>query len=105
MSLTKNLVYAYTEIICCFQKQIYIYCYYLLGSKEEAEDASQDIFIKGLENINNFSYTVSFSAWLYKIAHHYCIDLIKKKNKGYQFWKGFKKNYEDDLIHKRTFQN
>ncbi|WP_246494287.1 RNA polymerase sigma factor [Lysinibacillus agricola] len=59
-------IQAYTEIIRCFQKPIYIYCYYLLGSKEEAEDASQDIFIKGLENINNFSYTVSFSAWLYK---------------------------------------
>lgn len=86
-------IHAYTEIIRCFQKPIYIYCYYLLGSKEEAEDASQDIFIKGLENISNFTYTVSFSAWLYKIAHHHCIDLIKKKNKGYKFWTGFKKVY------------
>ena len=86
-------IQAYTELIQCFQKPIYTYCYYLLGGKEEAEDASQDIFIKGLENISNFSYTVSFSAWLYKIAHHHCIDLIKKKNKGYKFWTGFKKVY------------
>ena len=86
-------IHAYTEIIRCFQKPIYMYCYYLLGNKEEAEDASQDIFIKGLENISNFSYTVSFSAWLYKIAHHHCMDLIKKKNKGYKFWTGFKKNH------------
>lgn len=102
-------IHAYTEIIRCFQKPIYIYCYYLLGSKEEAEDASQDIFIKGLENISNFTYTVSFSAWLYKIAHHHCIDLIKNKNKVYKFWTGFKKNHTsqtqrqdfryDDLIH------
>jgi len=84
-------IQAYTEIIRCFQKQIYLYCYYLLGSREEAEDASQDVFIKGLENIRQFSYTVSFSAWLYKIAHHHCIDLLKKKNKGFQFWTGFKK--------------
>lgn len=88
-------IQAYTELIRCFQKPIYTYCYYLLGSKEEAEDASQDIFIKGLENISNFSYMVSFSAWLYKIAHHHCIDLIKKKNKGYKFWAGFKKVYEN----------
>lgn len=54
-------IHAYTEIIRRFQKQIYIYCYYLLNNKEEAEDAAQDIFIKGLENINRFSYTVSFS--------------------------------------------
>lgn len=81
---------AYAEIIRCFQKQIYIYCYYMLGTKEEAEDASQDIFIKGLENIHKFSYTVSLSAWLYKIAHHHCIDVIKAKNKGYRFWLNLK---------------
>ncbi|MGE7021899.1 RNA polymerase sigma factor [Solibacillus cecembensis] len=102
-------VHAYTEIIRSFQKQIYIYCYYLLGNKEEAEDAAQDIFIKGLENIRNFSYTVSFSAWLYKIAHHHCMDLLKKKIKSYKFWTSFKKEraheshrqaYEyDDFIH------
>lgn len=102
-------VHAYTIIIRSFQKQIYIYCYYLLKNKEEAEDATQDIFIKGLENIRNFSYTVSFSAWLYKIAHHHCMDLLKKKNKSYKFWTSFKKEqayesyrqvYEyDDFIH------
>ncbi|WP_421052452.1 RNA polymerase sigma factor, partial [Lysinibacillus capsici] len=81
----------YAEIIRCFQKQIYIYCYYMLGTKEEAEDASQDIFIKGLENIHKFSYTVSLSAWLYKIAHHHCIDVIKAKNRGYKFWLSVKR--------------
>ncbi len=96
-------IQAYTAIIRRFQKQIYIYCYYLLGSKEEAEDASQDIFIKGLENISNFSCTVSFSAWLYKIAHHHCIDLIKKKNKGNKFWTGFKKDYAYDQSQRQTY--
>ena len=95
---------AYTEIIQCFQKPIYIYCYYLLNNKEEAEDASQDIFIKGLENISNFSYTVSFSAWLYKIAHHHCIDLIKKKNKGYKFWTGLKKEHASDQIQRHEYR-
>lgn len=97
-------IHAYTEIIRCFQKPIYIYCYYLLGNKEEAEDASQDIFIKGLENISNFSYTVSFSAWLYKIAHHHCIDLIKKKNKGFKFWTGFKKDHAINHTHRQEFE-
>ncbi|MGE8033544.1 RNA polymerase subunit sigma-24 [Lysinibacillus sp. KCTC 33748] len=97
-------IHAYTEIIRCFQKPIYIYCYYLLGNKEEAEDASQDIFIKGLENISHFSYTVSFSAWLYKIAHHHCIDLIKKKNKGFKFWTSFKKDHAYKHTHEQGFQ-
>ncbi|MCH7323700.1 RNA polymerase sigma factor [Solibacillus sp. MA9] len=95
-------VHAYTEIIRSFQKQIFIYCYYLLGNKEEAEDAAQDIFIKGLENIRNFSYTVSFSAWLYKIAHHHCMDLLKKKNKSYKFWTSFKKEQAHDQSHRQV---
>lgn len=96
-------IHAYTEIIQYFQKPIYIYCYYLLSSKEEAEDASQDIFIKGLENIKAFSYTVSFSAWLYKIAHHHCIDLLKKKNKSYKFWTGFKKDQSYNQAHQEAY--
>ncbi|WP_274308417.1 RNA polymerase sigma factor [Solibacillus daqui] len=97
-------IQAYTEIIRSFQKQIYIYCYYLLGSKEEAEDAAQDIFIKGLENIRNFSYTVSFSAWLYKIAHHHCMDILKKKNKSYKFWTSFKKEQAHDQSHRQAYE-
>lgn len=96
-------IHAYTEIIRRLQKQIYTYCYYLLKSKEEAEDASQDIFIKGLENINNFSNTVSFSAWLYKIAHNHCMDLIKKKNKRFNFLQGFKKEHANDLVQRHEY--
>lgn len=92
-------IQAYTEIIRHFQKKIYLYCYYLLGSREEAEDASQDIFIKGLEKIHQFSYTVSFSAWLYKIAHHHCLDVLKKKNKGFQFWLGFQRGQIVEQVH------
>lgn len=95
-------IQAYTEIIRHFQKKIYLYCYYLLGSKEEAEDASQDIFIKGLEKIHQFSYTVSFSAWLYKIAHHHCLDVLKKKNKGFQFWLGFQRAQIDKQVHEQA---
>lgn len=97
-------VHTYTEIIRSFQKQIYIYCYYLLGSKEEAEDAVQDIFIKGLKNIRNFSYTVSFSAWLYKIAHHHCMDLLKKKNKSYKFWTNFKQEQAYEQSHRQAYE-
>lgn len=75
---------AYSFIIERFQRQIFLYCYYLLKSQEEAEDAAQDIFIRGLEHINHFSQPVSLPAWLYKIAHNHCLDLLKKRNKNYQ---------------------
>lgn len=73
---------AYHSIIRRFQKQMFLYCFYLLKDHQEAEDATQDIFIKGLQNIHSFSQQVSFSAWLYKIAHNFCNDLLKKKSRN-----------------------
>jgi RNA polymerase sigma-70 factor (ECF subfamily) len=84
-------VQAYTGIIEQFQRPIYLYCYYLLGSREEAEDAVQDIFLKALEHIRRFSPRVSFSAWLYTIARNHCTDLLKKRNRSYKLFMLYKK--------------
>ncbi|MDO7907674.1 RNA polymerase sigma factor [Paenibacillus sp. JX-17] len=88
-------VQSYTHVIRRYQKRIYLYCYYLLQSREEAEDAAQDIFIKALENIQRYSYYSSFSAWLYRIARNHCTDLIKQKKKSFQFLNQYKKVNED----------
>jgi len=93
---------AYALIIQRFQRQIFVYCYYLLKSQEEAEDAAQDIFIKGLEHIDRYSHTVSLSAWLYKIAHNHCVDLIKKRNKNHQSLMAYKTNREQEKYHGYT---
>ncbi|OAB37909.1 RNA polymerase sigma factor [Paenibacillus glacialis] len=93
---------AYSYIIQRFQRRIFVYCYYLLKSQEEAEDAAQDIFIKGLEHINRYSHTVSLSAWLYKIAHNHCVDLIKKRNKNDQSLVEYKANREQEQDHGYT---
>lgn len=98
---------SYTLIIGRFQRQIFLYCYYLLRSHEEAEDATQDIFIKGLENIKKFSYNVSFSAWLYKIARNHCTDLLKVRGRNYKSLMQYKINMKEqekecsytDMIH------
>lgn len=91
----------YTIIINRFQKQIYLYCYYLLGNKEDAEDAVQDIFIKGFENIDKFTNNVSYSAWLYKIAYNHCINLIKRRNRFYNVLKQYKN--QESQVHEPLY--
>lgn len=93
---------SYSIIIDHFQKQIYLYCFYLLRNKEEAEDATQDIFIKGLESIHRFTYNVSLSAWLYRIAKNHCTDQIKKKNKELRFLKDYQADQKQEQEHKYT---
>lgn len=84
-------VQAFTGIIEHFQRPIYLYCYYLLGGREEAEDAAQDIFLKALEHITRFSPRTSFSAWLYTIARNHCTDLLKKRSRSFKVFTLYKK--------------
>ncbi|GIP08898.1 sigma-70 family RNA polymerase sigma factor [Paenibacillus macerans] len=81
---------AFAEIIQRFEKPIYIYCYHMLKSKEEAEDALQEIFIKAYEQIHQYRPAVSFSAWLYKIAYNYSLNQIRGKKRWYRFLTRYK---------------
>lgn len=72
----------YAIVIQRYQQRLYVYCYHLLMQREEAEDAVQDIFIKGYEKLLQYTYNQSFSAWLYKIAYHHCLNMLKKRNRA-----------------------
>ncbi|MEQ8221181.1 MAG: RNA polymerase sigma factor [Candidatus Eremiobacterota bacterium] len=51
----------------------------MLGNYEEAEDVTQDVFIKAYEHLNKFRGQSSFKTWIYKIGSTTCIDVIRKK--------------------------
>ena len=50
-------------------------------SKENAEDILQEVFIKVYRNLNDFDQDLSFSSWIYRIAHNETINQLKKINK------------------------
>lgn len=89
-------VQAYTLIIRQFQRQIYLYCYYLLGNREEGEDAAQDIFIRALERLGQYSAKVSFAAWLYRIARNHCLDRLKARNKGFRLLSIYRRHQQQE---------
>ncbi|WP_238162602.1 RNA polymerase sigma factor [Cohnella sp. AR92] len=69
----------YGHIVRQFQRPIYIYCSRLLGSDSEGEDAAQDIFVKAYQSIGRYKPTGSFSSWLYSIAYHHCLNLLRRR--------------------------
>ncbi|WP_310551047.1 RNA polymerase sigma factor [Paenibacillus glufosinatiresistens] len=83
-------VQPFEPIIRKFQKPIYLYCFYLLKNSQEAEDAAQDIFIKAIRHIKTYTPTVSFSAWIYKIAHNHCTDILKRKSRESYFFSRYR---------------
>ena len=49
--------------------QIYSYCYYHLGRREEAEDLASETFQRALEGLEDFEWRgIPYSAWLYRVA-------------------------------------
>lgn len=64
-----------------YSKKVFAKCISLLKDHASAEDATQDIFMKILLKIGDFSGKSKFSTWLYSITYNYCIDVIRKKKK------------------------
>lgn len=46
---------------------------------EDQQDVLQDIFIKAYRNLNSFDTSLSFSSWLYRIAHNEAISWYRKQ--------------------------
>src|SRR5215470_8000953 len=55
------------------------FCRRALPTREDAEDATMDIFIKVQKNLSQYDTTRSFSAWLYKVAANHCWDILRRR--------------------------
>jgi RNA polymerase sigma factor (sigma-70 family) len=55
------------------------FCRRALPTREDAEDATMDIFIKLHKNLGQYDSTRSFSAWLYKVAANHCWDILRRR--------------------------
>src|SRR6187401_84502 len=51
------------------------YCYRMLGSGSEAEDAVQETMIRAWRSIGGFEGRSSVRSWLYRIAQNVCVDM------------------------------
>ncbi|GAA0400067.1 sigma-70 family RNA polymerase sigma factor [Paenibacillus motobuensis] len=68
----------FEKIMRRYQKQIFLYCYHMLGHTE-AEDGTQEVFIKAFRHLSKYKLEKPFEAWLYTIAYNTCIDIIRKR--------------------------
>ncbi|MGG3281060.1 RNA polymerase sigma factor [Paenibacillus solani] len=84
-----------------YQKPIFRYCYHMLGNYAEAEDNAQEVFLKTFRMLNKYTQNqINFNAWIYKIAYHQCIDIIRKRRLVKYlpfFYQDDKENNEVDL--------
>jgi RNA polymerase sigma-70 factor (ECF subfamily) len=70
---------AFAEIVYSFQDATYNLCYRMLGERTEAEDATQEAFLKAYNNLSRYDHNRSFKTWLLTIASNHCIDRLRKR--------------------------
>ena len=73
---------AFSELYELYFDKIYRYISVKIGNRIEAEDMTQQVFIKALHSISSFKWRGSpFSAWLFRIAHNLVVDHFRKKTR------------------------
>ena len=81
---------AFEHLFNQYQAQIYNYIYRLMGSAEDANDMTQDTFLKAYLALSKTSQDLRVGAWLYRIATNVCLDELRhRKLIKWQPWETF----------------
>ena len=70
---------AYEGLLKKYRNSVYNLVYRMVRDVEEAEDLTQEAFIKAFNSLASFNEEYAFSTWLYKIATNNCIDFFRKR--------------------------
>ncbi|GAB3960839.1 RNA polymerase sigma factor [Spirosoma harenae] len=60
-----------------YENKVYSQCLKVTCNSDDAQDFTQDIFIKVFMKLKGFENRSAFSTWLYAISHNYCIEKLK----------------------------
>jgi len=71
---------AFHELVGQYKKKIYYLAYDITGDHHEAEDISQEVFMKMFRSLKTFRRDAKMSSWLYQITVNTSIDSLRKKS-------------------------
>ena len=70
---------AWGDLYQQYASAIFRFCRRALPTREDAEDATMEVFMKVREKLGQYDSTRPFTAWLYRVAANHCWDLLRRR--------------------------
>jgi RNA polymerase sigma factor (sigma-70 family) len=70
---------AWAEIYTQFAPGVFRFCRRAMPSREDAEDATSEVFLKVRSKLDQYDASRPFNAWLYRVAANHCWDLLRRR--------------------------
>lgn len=71
---------AWGELYRRYAPAMFRFCRRLLPAREDAEDATTEIFMKVRQKVGTYDSSRPFTAWLYKVASNHCWDTLRRRH-------------------------
>ena len=72
------------EIYRRYVRRVFGLCRYMLDSRESAEDATSEVFLKLQRLIESYDGSIPFPKWLLRVTGNQCIDALRRRKRGQQ---------------------
>lgn len=77
----RNDASAFDEVVGRYKNKVYSYVCRMIGGDQDAEDLTQEVFIRMYVSLGSFRSQSSLSTWLFRIAGNICIDHYRRNRK------------------------
>lgn len=72
---------AFEELVAKYERKVFAIAYRFMGNPEDANDLTQEAFLKAYQSIKGFRQEASFSTWIARIVSNVCRDQLRKVKK------------------------
>lgn len=95
---------AFKSLVERHQDYVFTLCYRVLGNREDAEEVTQDSFVKAFNGLSSFQGQAKFTTWIYRIAMNTAISYRRKKRLPLETLEDFKKIDKGEISNMVEYQ-
>jgi RNA polymerase sigma-70 factor (ECF subfamily) len=70
---------AFARLVDAYKGPVYNLAYRMLGNSADAEDATQEVFLRAYTKLETYDPARKFSSWILSVGSHYCVDRLRRR--------------------------